>query len=187
MRTDTMSKNIAPDWGTRYGITELWSQITPGLYVGGTDDADVVGNAVLWETRVGRPVRPSHAEAFITPEDFDAVVTLYAYARPVGWEVEELRWGIYDDRDSDFDPDLVALNETVAWAHRRWKAGKRVLIRCQAGLNRSSLIAALVLVQDGMPPQDAIDKIRRGRSHKALFNKQFVKFIHAQAALPSSE
>lgn len=168
---------LAPDWGHRHGVTHLWNEIVPGLYVGGTDDADVTGDAVLWETRVGRPVRPDWAPAFITLDEFDAVVTLYAFARPVDWGVEELRWGIMDDREHAVGFDPQTMQETVRWAHKRWKDGKRVLSRCQAGLNRSSLVATLVLVRDGMEPQQAVDTVRRGRCGQALFNKQFYRFV----------
>lgn len=171
----TSTANVAPDWGHEYGIRELWSQILPGLYVGGTADDDVLGRAVAWEENSGRTVRPAAASATITANDFDAVVTAYSFARPVDWGVEELRWGFMDGTDP---VDLETLRETVVWAHKRWAAGKQVLIRCQAGLNRSSLIAALVMIRSGMEPQAAIDKIRRTRSPRALFNTEFVRLIH---------
>lgn len=166
-------KNLAPDWGRSHGIRELWSEVAPGLFVGGTADDDVLGHAVDWDGY--RSYKAPNAPFVITTDEFDAVVTMYAFARPVGWGVEELRWGVMD---SDSGVDIDTLAETVEWAWRRWKKGKRVLCRCQAGLNRSSLIAALVLVMDGMEPQDAIDKIRRVRSHRALFNTTFVRLIH---------
>lgn len=167
--------NKAPDWGRNYGIRELWSEVAPGLYVGGTADADTVD--------VPRDaIRKMHAfdiidSAEITPKEFDAVVTMYAWARPVDWGVEELRWGIMDSPTAGVD--LEALRETVVWAHRRWRAGKKVLVRCQAGLNRSSLVAALVLVRDGMNGSDAIDKIRRGRSESCLFNAKFANLVRS--------
>ena len=163
--------NKAPDWGINYGINELWTEVAPGLFVGGTADDDTVDVA---RDRIGFGRRFDIADAEITREEFDAVVTMYAFARPVDWGVEELRWGIYDGHQS---LPLEEMQETVAWAHRRWKQGKRVLVRCQAGLNRSSLIAALVLVRDGMTPHDAIMKIRRTRSEQALFNTAFTRFI----------
>jgi hypothetical protein len=171
------SSPLAPDWGMRHGVTHLWNEIVPGLYVGGTDDADVVGQAVLWETRAGRLVRPDFAPAFITLDEFDAVVTLYAFARPVDWGVEELRWGIMDDRENPIAFDLETMQETVRWAHKRWAAGKRVLSRCQAGLNRSSLVTALVLVRDGYEPQQAVDAVRHGRTGQCLFNTHFYRFV----------
>jgi hypothetical protein len=181
----TMTESpLAPDWGHRHGVTHLWNEIVPGLSVGGTSDEDHVGlgRPFVDEERrdrlSGRMYRHFYIdEADITLEQFDAVVTLYAWARPVGWGVEELRWGIMDDREHAVGFDPQTMQETVRWTHRRWSQGKRVLVRCQAGLNRSSLVAALVLVRDGMEPQDAVDKVRRMRTGQALFNKQFYEFI----------
>jgi hypothetical protein len=167
--------NLAPDWGQSYGIREMWSEIAPGLFQGGTADHDVIGQAVAWERQAHRAVLDSAAGAVITLDDFDAVITAYAFARPVDWEVEELRWGFMD---SEADPvDMDTLRETVVWGHRRWKGGKRVLVRCQAGLNRSGLITGGILIRDGMEPQDAIDKIRRCRAGRALFNDHFVSIL----------
>ena len=171
--------NLAPDWGRGYGIHELWSEVAPGLFVGGTHDNDTVdiGRAAIRDRR-NFYVRE---DAEIGPEEFDAVITMYAWARPVDWGVEELRWGIMDSDRHGID--LESLRETVIWGYRRWKAGKRVLVRCQAGLNRSSLVAALILVRDGHTGWEARDKIRRGRSEHALFNKKFEKLV-VSAGLP---
>jgi len=147
----------------------LWSRIRPGLWMGGTDDEDVTSNALPnWETRE------------ITPEDFDAVVTMYAWARPVDWGVEELRWGIMDSERENID--MHSLRETVVWTHRRWKAGKKVLVRCQAGMNRSGLVTALVLVRDGMEPGLAIHTVRSERQADALFNDAFADLIRETPA-----
>jgi hypothetical protein len=178
MTTTFADKAKAPDWGREYGIRELWTEIRPGLFMGGTRDTDVVMRArkqtIVELDRGGR--RRDVVDAMITPEDFDAVVTLYAWSQPVDWNVEELRWSIYDGPQG-VDPDTLA--ETVAWAYRRWKKGKRVLIRCQAGLNRSGLITGLVLVADGTDPDDAIAEIKRKRSPEALYNESFARIIRS--------
>lgn len=171
--------NKAPDWGRNYGIRELWSQVAPGLFVGGTADDDTVSRGR--DALRGKFTFHVLEDAEIGPNEFDAVVTMYAWARPVDWSVEELRWGIMDSPTEGID--LEALRETVAWAHRRWKVGKKTLIRCQAGLNRSSLVAGLVLVRDGMNGWEAVDKIRRGRSTECLFNKRFEAIVTG-ASLP---
>ncbi len=75
----------------------------------------------------------------------------------------------------DFDPsDLQAI---VRMAHAEWKRGQRVLIRCQAGMNRSGLIMALILIREGYTAEDAIDLIRAKRSKHALFNGRFEKWL----------
>jgi hypothetical protein len=142
----------------------LHSEILPGLWVGGTDDMDTIeysGNL--------------HAPKEITKKEFDAVVTLYAWANPVDWMVEELRFGFYD---SDVDHiDKEALDSAANFALAKWQAGKKVLIRCQAGLNRSGLTAALVLVKAGYTPDEAITLLRTNRTQYVLCNGEFEAFV----------
>lgn len=153
----------APDWGIDYGIASLWTEIEDGLWVGGTANADTVGTG-RGETAFGG-VR---GDAYIGPKQFNSVVTLYAWAQPVDWLVEEYRWGIYD---SDQSLNMEDIRDVVVWAHKRWKSGKRTLIRCQAGLSRSPFITALVLVRDGKTPEEAVALIRSKRSpHCANLN-----------------
>lgn len=149
-----------PDWGYGHN-SELWSEILPGLYMGGTADTDVKGM--------------KHPRGPITTEHFDTVVTLYASANPVDWYVKELRFGFYDH--ASVDMDLRDLKQVVESTYQDWKAGRKVLIRCQAGLNRSGLVAALVLAKDMMPMPEAIDLLRVKRSHAALCNPDFEAWL----------
>ena len=52
-----------------------------------------------------------------------------------------------------------------------------MLVRCQAGLNRSGLVTALVLIKDGFTPYQAIDLIRQRRTDIALFNENFANWL----------
>ncbi len=145
-----------------YQEEELWSEILPGLYQGGTDYDD--------EVRFGR-----HTPV-ITRKHFDTVVTLYASAQPVDWYVKEVRLGFFDHNEVDLDEHDLA--NAVRTAYRDWSRGKRVLIRCQAGWNRSGLITALVLLLHGYNAGDAIALIREKRSKNALCNRHFEQWIH---------
>ena len=146
---------------------KLWSEILPGLWQGGTED---------WDTcfEIRRSPRPA-----ITAKDFDTVITTYAWANPVDWTVKEMRYGYYDSDRADWykEVDFDSIYQLVDVAHADWKDGKKVLIRCQAGLNRSGLVTALVLMREGYSAQRAIDLIREKRSGWALFNKNFVKWL----------
>jgi hypothetical protein len=142
----------------------LWSEIIPNLWVGGTDDLDTIEDAVNL-----------HTSRNITKDDFDAVVTLYAWAQPVDWMVEEIRFGFYDSGVSHID--MKALGRAVTFAVDQVQAGKKVLIRCQAGLNRSGLTAALALMQLGYTAEDAIALLREKRSKYVLINKEFEEFL----------
>jgi len=156
----------APDFSEYIDSTPLWSEIIPGLWVGGTDDNDVLGDIVAFGSK----------KAFVTKEHFDSVVTMYQFANPVDWLVKEYRYCIYD---ADIEHvDLSALFDAVKFAHEEWKRGKKTLVRCQAGLNRSGLVTALVLIREGHSPHEAIELIRSKRHSMALFNRRFVDFLN---------
>jgi hypothetical protein len=162
---EKLSTGQRPDQGP-YLPEETWSEIKQGLWLGGTHDAHdmrLVGN------RLERPA--------IGPEDFDTVITMYAWAQPADWFVKEIRFGIYDGDMSDFETS--ALRDIAKIAHSDWRAGKKVLIRCQAGINRSGLVMALVLIRDGMSAAKAIQLMRDKRARSVLRNETFEKWLLA--------
>ena len=141
---------------------QLYSMIAPNLFQGGTDDLDVIH---LAQTN-NRPR---------TDLPFDAIVTMYAWARPADWKVQEFRYGVPDASITDIDLDR--LRQAVEFGYDRWKQGDRVLVRCQAGLNRSGLVLALILIKDGLKPAEAIARIRDNRGEDALFNRDFYNWL----------
>lgn len=141
----------------------MHSKILDELYQGGTDEEATVyrGNKRL--PTVGDP-RP-----------FNSVVSLCAYTLPVGWLVKEMRFAF---PDGPLEPWTIKEIEAIAdWVYAQWKAGDRVLIRCQAGMNRSSLVTALVLMRDGLCADEAIALIRKQRSEYCFSNKHFVEYL----------
>lgn len=147
---------------TIYNYPPLISEITSNLFMGGTADDDVINIAAQLTD-----IKYDH--------DFQTIVTMYAWARPADWNVQEFRYGIPDASINLVDLDR--LRNAVEFAYLRWKSGDRILIRCQAGLNRSGLVTALVLIKDGHRPQDAIDLIRMNRHPEALFNQSFESWL----------
>jgi hypothetical protein len=142
--------------------SELYSEILPGLFMGGTADEDII----CYPKKIGVIGEKSK---------FDSVATLYASAHPVGWGISERRFGFPDSAlDENILPDIYAIAD---WVYEEWKSGKKVLVRCQAGWNRSGLVTALALIKNGYTPQDAIDLIRARRSPYALCNVDFVKSL----------
>lgn len=147
----------------------VWSEVLPNLWLGGTADNDCVGDKHFEFDRQDISIKIRH---------FDSVYTFYAWANPVDWLVKEFRFGYFDSGETDFD--LEAFRRIALMAHADWKRGERVLLRCQAGLNRSSLIFALVLMIEGYTAQEAIDLIREKRHAKCLFNPHFVEWLLSQ-------
>ena len=146
---------------------QLFSEIAPNLFQGGTDDFDVIH-------------LPVTNNAKRTDLPFDAIVTMYAWARPADWQVQEFRYGVPDAKISDIE--LSRLRQAVEFGYDRWKSGDRVLVRCQAGLNRSGLVTALILIKDGYTPDEAINAIRTNRGEDALFNTSFVDWLMRDGA-----
>ena len=151
-----------PDYGQsgRRYYDPLWSEVLNGLWQGGTDDLDV-------DRQLKVPM--------ITTKSFDTVITMYADANPVDWFVKEFRYGVWDSDINKMNTE--ELFDIVRLAHADWKRGKRVLIRCQAGWNRSGLVMALVLIKEGYKAQEAIDLIQSKRSGRPLCNLRFVKWL----------
>ena len=145
----------------------LYSEILTNLFMGGTDDEDVIHiPARIYSRREDLP--------------FDSIVTMYAWARPADWNVQEFRYGVPDASIKDID--LNRLRQAVEFGYDRWKQGDRLLVRCQAGLNRSGLVMALILIKDGYTPYQAIDLIRQRRTDMALFNENFVNWLLSSGA-----
>ena len=92
--------------------TELFNEILPNLFMGGTSD----------DATINIPQELNH---FKGERDFDCIVTLYAWASPANWGVEERRLGFPDAQivNEYLDP----IHEMASWAHSRWKLGKKVL------------------------------------------------------------
>lgn len=161
---DTAWPDYAPD------------EILPGLWQGGTEDHEVVG------------CHPPAAH-YASIQPFDLVVTLYADALPAPWGVEEARYGF---PDSSLSPSSIERVVALArHAHARWRQGARVLVRCQAGVNRSGLVMALVLMHEGLTAAEAIRLIRLRRSPVALSNRAFERWLledaHMSVRPPSSD
>jgi len=93
----------------------------------------------------------------------------------MGWMVKEYRFGFPDGPASD---EIYSELEKIAdYAYLDWKAGKKCLVRCQAGINRSGLVVALMLMRDGVSAEEAINLIRSKRSEYCLENPHFVDYL----------
>ena len=150
-----------------YQPISLYSEIAPNLFMGGTADEDVIHQAVAYnKARTDLP--------------FDAIITMYAWANPADWRVQEFRYGIYDSAIEDIDLDR--LKQAVEFGYNRWLSGDRVLVRCQAGLNRSGLVTALIMMSTGLDAETAIEQIRENRAEIALFNNNYVEWLMSEGA-----
>ncbi len=132
-----------------------FGEVAPGLYQGDFPDGDVD-----WDR-------------------FDDVITMSSAApspllRPDGLWLHVPIW----DGEME-EPDLV--RETARTVADRLGAGRRVLVHCWAGLNRSGVVAARALMFGGVPVDQAIAAVRAARGADALFNAHFVTWLYEEA------
>jgi len=83
-----------------------------------------------------------------------------------------------DDAD-EVDPKV---REVAAFVASLAEAGRRVLVHCTEGLNRSGVVVARALMEMGWTAADAIDEVRRARGPSvdgfpALGNAAFVDWL----------
>lgn len=112
----------------------------------------------------------------LLPAGFDFVLSLYPwekYRLPEG--TERLEVVMYDGLDQATDEVDDLANEIV----ERLSEGQKVLVHCQAGCNRSALIAARVLMKRGHTADSAIALLRKQRTHLVLCNDTFENWLRS--------
>jgi hypothetical protein len=72
---------------------------------------------------------------------------------------------------------LIEVCELAETAMEEVQDGRKVLVRCHSGYNRSGLVVAQALVQRGYSVDDAIFLVRYRRSKWALNNPLFVDYL----------
>lgn len=109
------------------------------------------------------------------PHFFKHIVSLYP------WESYTVKHDMnsyvsvkmYDSLDQAF----AQVDALAKWINV-CKAQAPILVHCQAGLNRSSLVVARSLMFDGYTAQQAIDMLRDKRSPACLCNKSFEAWLY---------
>lgn len=105
------------------------------------------------------------------PEDFTHVFSLYPWERyKLGPNTKLHETKLYDELDQNLDAVDALADEIVAALDEE---DSKVLIHCQAGLNRSGLLTGLVLCKLGFEAKEALDLLRSQRSPLVLCNEAF--------------
>lgn len=110
-------------------------------------------------------------------DDFDVVVSMYSNGECAPHEDIEHEEALFNDGELDSDSRENAIRMALLVASRV-EDGKRVLVRCQAGLNRAGLVSALALMYLGYTAEDAIQLLRSKRSPWVLCNEYYVAWLH---------
>ena len=141
----------------------LYSEILPGLFLGGTANSDTI-------------FTPADGRKAFDDLSFQSIITMFYAALPAGFNSHEMRYHIIDGPLDKVD--MGRLGEIVSWGHSRWSKNNDILlVRCQAGINRSSFIMSLILIKHGYSALDAIVLIRSKRFSYCLSNEHYEKWL----------
>lgn len=137
-----------------------WSEVAPRLWMGGH----------FWVDDVSQ----NHPAAVAA--EFDLVISLIDLAgHGPDPGVEHLVAAIPDDALTA--AQILAVQNLATAGAQAMREGRKVLVRCRQGYNRSGLVVAQILVELGHETGAAIDLIRKNRSIWALNNEFFVQYL----------
>lgn len=109
---------------------------------------------------------------------FDVIVFCAEEAQPdVARGIEAIRLRLHDHGEPPTRAHLASALAASKMVVKRLKAGKRVLVTCHMGWNRSGLVSGLTLRRLGMPAERTIQTIRKARGPNALGNKYFERIL----------
>lgn len=112
----------------------------------------------------------------ILPEDIEHVVSLYKWEH---YEVNHaLRSSLTVTMFDDHSNDLSQIERIADWVAGCVEDAP-TLVHCQAGLNRSSLVVARVLMKSGLTSVGAITALRELRSPAVLCNTSFEDYLRS--------
>ena len=86
------------------------------------------------------------------------------------------RMYLYYPFEDDAVPDPSLVGPLTAFLATLYRGGHRVLVHCRMGLNRSPLVAGVVLHHLGWTGRDAVDRLRERRPG-ALFNEHYSGYL----------
>ena len=110
----------------------------------------------------------------VAPEEFEYIVSLHPWESYTIAEFQvHTRASLFDKANVPNENRLYALARCV----NTYKRNGVTLVHCQAGINRSGLVTALALIEEGMKAVDAITLLRSKRSPAVLCNRAFEEWL----------
>lgn len=144
-------------------------EILPNLYLGGH----------IW--REGLRVKDGRSSSVSEDQSWDYVVSAYVDFDTCSEKTLpqcDMRLVLFDDTEQGLDEATwQKIRSVVDEVASRWSRNQKILIRCQAGYNRSGMLMSLVLMRLGYTADGAIELLRKHRGRHVLVNKVFERYV----------
>ncbi|MFC7304835.1 dual specificity protein phosphatase family protein [Streptomyces monticola] len=128
----------------------------------------------------GHEAAPEHGtvQRVVVRDEFDVVLSLLSL--PGHGPAPGVEHHVHAIPDGPLDEgELAGVGRLARIAGAAVADGRRVLVHCYSGYNRSGLVIAAALIADGHTADEAIRLIRARRSPYALHNDVFVGYLRA--------
>lgn len=125
----------------------------------------------------GKLAQGSRPPEFVKGLPFDVIVLAAREWQPELSGYEVIRVLLDDSGPPPTPAERIAIRQNARRVAHRIRAGKRVLVTCVQGRNRSGVIAGLALVELGLPPKLVVQQIRRIRD--GLANPYFRAMVES--------
>lgn len=104
-----------------------------------------------------------------------------------GYTGRLLRVPLWDDDDFDLEPHSQTIKAAASEVGMAVLAGKKVLVHCTGGLNRSGIVTVLAVAYlHAIEPRNALILVRAARDSLVLCNRAFERWVTGDK-LPSAE
>jgi hypothetical protein len=155
-------------------LTDLNADVTSHHIEGIAIQGDTPFNVALISHIEGNLWTGGCIDGLRLPDEFRYVVSLYPWEKyQLGDDTKRVEVGLYDSHVIPAHDSLVSVANLV----NEFLAKGQTLVHCQAGLNRSALIAGLALILQGRDPHAAIKLLRERRCSAVLCNSTFEEYL----------
>lgn len=115
-------------------------------------------------------------QGLVLPSHINYLVSLYPWER---YQINhKMRAELYVRMYDDPAQSLEQIDDIALQVHK-WRQKGQVLVHCQAGLNRSSVVVVRALMFAGMGVDEAINLVREKRSPACLCNAGFENWLRS--------
>jgi protein-tyrosine phosphatase len=110
-----------------------------------------------------RALQAEYVDILVSLLTAEEITELDLSQEPEQCQIHGIEYRSFPIRDHDVPPGFPSVLDFARKLERELSAGKAIAIHCRAGIGRSSLLAACVLIISGKSAIDAFNQIRQAR------------------------
>jgi len=147
------------------------------------------GSIIMMPKPPGGPALPAFVE-FLASQDINVVVSLLQYDEVNSFslvnehaecENKEIEFINFPIKDHDVPQFFMPFNHMIERLLERVESGKNIAVHCYAGIGRTGLVAASLLIKQGMQVDEALIELSRVRGLRVPETLPQISWLHRHA------